>query len=61
MPQKIFMSISNGHTPALQARQVAIQAATLKPTKQKSSALHAPMIERIHNSRPGCSSCGRHA
>lgn len=62
MPQRIFMTISNSNnSPAILAQHAAAQDAALKPSKFKSSALHAPMIERIHNARPGCSSCGRKA
>ena len=62
MPQRLFMTISNSNnSPAIVAQQVAAQNAALNPTKQKSSALHAPMIERIHNARPGCGSCGKKA
>lgn len=62
MPQKIFMSISNGNNNvALQAQQSAIQAAALTPAKKMSSALNTSMIKRIHNARPGCGSCGRKA
>jgi len=27
----------------------------------KNMALNAPMIERVHNAKPGCSACGKKA
>ncbi len=36
-----------------------IQTSSLALPKS-SSALSAPFIERIHNTKPGCGACGRH-
>lgn len=62
MPQKIFMTISNiNNSPSILAQHAAAQAASLTPSTPALSSLNAPFIARIHNARPGCSSCGRKA
>lgn len=42
-----------GNIAASVGRTTPIQA----PTKQV--ALNAPMINRVHNAKPGCSACGK--
>ena len=36
-----------------------ISSIPIKPSAPKSSALNAPMINRVYNAKPGCSSCGK--
>lgn len=33
------------------------KSSTVNP--QKKISLNAPMIDRVHNARPGCSACGK--
>lgn len=30
-----------------------------KPLPAKNMSLNAPMINRVHNAKPGCSACGK--
>lgn len=56
MPAKIKMFLSNGTSPS------PISTGMNKNIPQipkASTALNAPIIARIHNAKPGCSSCGR--
>jgi hypothetical protein len=61
MAPKMKMFISNGNTTLLQQR--AFNAANLDSVRRQKlaapTALNAPIISRVHNVRPGCSSCGR--
>lgn len=54
------MLLSNGNPTRAQivTRNIANQATISRP--QPSSALTAPIIGRIHTTKPGCGSCGRH-
>lgn len=36
-----------------------INLATLPVQKKSPVTLNSPMIERVHRSKPGCSSCGK--
>lgn len=29
------------------------------PTPSRSMSLNAPMVERVHKAKPGCSACGK--
>jgi len=64
MPQKLNMVISNGNSlPQLTQKQINTASLATAPSMASSkapSALHAPMLARVHNVRPGCGSCGRH-
>ena len=52
------MIISNGNLMPPQTR--SIQNPTLTGVAPKpSSALNSSIIQRIHNVKPGCGSCGR--
>lgn len=42
-----------------QIRAVASPKVTIAP-KPKSTSFTSSMIQRIHTSKPGCGSCGRH-
>jgi hypothetical protein len=63
MPPRMKMFISNGNPTPAQFR--VFNSANIDSIKRiksnpTSSALSAPIIGRIHNVRPGCSSCGKH-
>lgn len=63
MPQKINMVISNGNIAPQHLQKInPINLATTPSmsSPKAPSALHAPMLARVHNVRPGCGSCGRH-
>lgn len=46
--------------PNTQLRQAMIAPAPLRPlTSGRPAALNAPMIDRVHKARPGCSACGK--
>jgi hypothetical protein len=60
MPATIKMTLSNGHPirpnlVSLSANFASIPKSIPTPNKP----LSAPMVERIHNIKPGCGSCGR--
>ena len=56
MPRKINMVISNNNYPSMFQPKLTQSANNIaKP----SSALNAPLISRIHTTKPGCGSCGR--
>jgi hypothetical protein len=40
----------NPHTPA---------SVAVKPTITRPMSLSAPMINRVHTTKPGCSACGK--
>ena len=60
MPVKIKMLLSNGNyskqilNPNLGNKSINIVH------NPSSSMLNAPIIARIHNTKPGCGSCGKH-
>ena len=58
MPVQIFMNLNNG---SYSRKQIAAFQAKNTPAPKPKSAqlLNAPIIERIHNVRPGCGSCGK--
>jgi len=59
MPAKIFMKLDNSNYTykQLAAFQANIAAAAPKPKSIKG--LNSSIIDRIHNVRPGCGSCGK--
>jgi hypothetical protein len=59
MPAKIFMKLDNSNYTRNQiaAFQANLIAAAPKPKSAKS--LNSSIIDRIHNVRPGCGSCGK--
>lgn len=57
MPAKINMFITNGNMLPPQINLPQAQSLKLKA----SAPLNSSMISRIHNTRPGCGSCGRKA
>lgn len=54
----MHMFLSNGRPSFNQIK--SLTAANNATSATKPSILNAPMISRIHNIQPGCSSCGRH-
>ena len=54
------MNLANPNT---QMRQnMSSYSASIAPaplTKARPVALNAPMIDRVHKTRPGCSACGK--
>jgi hypothetical protein len=58
MPARITMNLANPNT---QLRQnMAAYAAAPKPVvNNRPSALNAPMIDRVHKAKAGCSACGK--
>jgi hypothetical protein len=61
MPAKINMFLSNGNIiPQQNKSPINIANLAVAPVpSQVNSALNNSMIQRIHNVRPGCGSCGR--
>ncbi len=56
MPRfSIKMDLSN---PNMYAARSAVRVPTTMPT-YSNTALNSAMIERIHKTKPGCSSCGK--
>lgn len=61
MPQRLNMVISNGNqVPQIQRQLNNANLATAPRSIPASTALSAPIIARIHTTKPGCGSCGRH-
>ena len=60
MPHRITMNLAN---PNVQSRQnmAAYTAASMAPKLQPTRVvgLNAPMIDRVHKAKPGCSACGK--
>ena len=48
------MNLSNPNV-----QQAAAMAAKPPPTQFRAGALNSSMIGRVHNVKPGCSSCGK--
>jgi hypothetical protein len=60
MPARMIMNLANPNTLMRQnmsAYSASIASAPL--TKARPVALNAPMIDRVHKARPGCSACGK--
>jgi len=53
---KIYMQISNGN---LYSSVVSPVSPVSKPSSTTTLSLSSSMIQRIHNVRPGCGSCGK--
>lgn len=59
MPHRITMNLAN---PNVQFRQnMAAYSASMavKPQATRIVGLNAPMIDRVHKAKPGCSACGK--
>jgi len=63
MPAKLNMVIISNRNLLPPPQQAPLNTASLSTvpsiTSKPSSALNAPIISRIHTTRPGCGSCGR--
>lgn len=59
MPTKINMVISNGNIMPPQLRSMNVPSSLEAVTTKAHTALNSSIISRIHNVKPGCSSCGR--
>jgi hypothetical protein len=61
MPQRINMLLSNGNNISPQVRS-QINPANIANVQSANVAtsLNSPIIARVHNVKPGCSSCGKH-
>jgi hypothetical protein len=63
MPAKLNMVIISNRNLLPPPQQAPLNTASLSTvpsiTAKPSSALNAPIISRIHTTRPGCGSCGR--
>jgi hypothetical protein len=54
---RIKMNLANPNT---QLRQTMAAPMTASPKlSARPAALNAPMIDRVHKARPGCSACGK--
>ena len=62
MPASIRMSLTNGNLTRMQINSMMSNQPSLAqvPVRTGNISLNAPMINRVHNVRPGCGSCGRH-
>jgi hypothetical protein len=60
MPARITMNLVNPNT---QLRWMLQNNAASVPTNHvvnnRPSSLNAPMIDRVHKAKPGCSACGK--
>lgn len=50
------MNLTN---PNVQQAAAIAAAAKPTPTQFRAGALNSSMIGRVHNAKPGCSSCGK--
>jgi hypothetical protein len=54
---RIRMNLTNPNVQ--QAAAMAAAAVRPTPTQFRAGALNSSMIGRVHNVKPGCSSCGK--
>jgi len=59
MPAKMSMFLSNGNRVVPVQSSNNIRVTTLTAAPKPPSSLTAPMINRVHTAKQGCSSCGR--
>ena len=59
MPSKISMYFSNGNPSIRQILDSNKATKVVNVPKANPTALNSPIIARINNIKPGCSSCGR--
>jgi hypothetical protein len=64
MPAVIKMRLSNGNPTfqqiAANSKAHLAPVPTSLPTNKNTALNSSSMINRIHNVKPGCGSCGRH-
>lgn len=54
------MNLVNPNTQLRQTMASMDHQNSLRPlTSGRPAALNAPMIDRVHKARPGCSACGK--
>lgn len=59
MPARMTMNLANPNTQ-LRQNMAAYMAPSATPlSKARPVALNAPMIERVHKAKSGCSACGK--
>jgi hypothetical protein len=58
MPAKIFMKLNNGNYTQKQLETFQANLAQT-PKPKVGGPLNSSIINRIHNVRPGCGSCGK--
>ena len=60
MPLRMTMNLANPNTQMTQT--MAAYSASMAPaplSKSRPVALNAPMIDRVHRTKPGCGACGK--
>jgi len=56
---KLNMNISGLNHIRAPFKNISYQSNMAPLPRKAPSALHAPMVSRIYNVRPGCGSCGK--
>ena len=60
MPAQIKMFIPSGNVNVMQTRSIPNFASSVSGVQNKSvSTLSSSFISRVHDFKPGCSSCGK--
>ena len=59
MPAKVFMSLNNGNFTPAQIKVLSANLAPAPPRKPMALNMNSSIVNRIHNVRPGCGSCGK--
>ena len=53
------MLFSNAQQPQRSATNMSAYSANVARAPVKPVALNAPMVNRVHAAKPGCSACGK--
>ena len=61
MPHRITMNLANPNVQYRQNMAAYASSVAVKPQLQPNRVvgLNAPMIDRVHKTKPGCSACGK--
>ena len=59
MPVRIAMNLANPNVQFRQNMSSYNASIAAKPQLPRPVALNAPMIDRVHKAKPGCSACGK--
>ena len=60
MNNRFRMSFDNlGSMPRSARIENHLASVASRPSVNKNMALNAPMVQRVHNAKPGCSACGK--
>ena len=59
MPAKVSMSLNNGNYTPAQLKVLTAHLAPVPPKKPMALNMNSSIVQRIHNVRPGCGSCGK--